>query len=81
MVEAPMESVSKSDTAKRTSEGPNIITNAEEGPRAAPFNFKAFVPAEEFKRIHENERLSLDQFARKVSNRNNLLYTLSVKGK
>ena len=38
MVEAPMESVSKSDTAKRTSEGPNIITNAEEGPRAAPIN-------------------------------------------
>ena len=55
-----MESVSKSDTAKRTSEGPNIISNEEGGPRMAPINFRAFSATEEFKRIHENERLSLD---------------------
>ena len=60
MSEVPMESVSKSDTAKRTSEGPNIIGNEEGGPRMAPINFRAFSAAEEFKRIHENERLSLD---------------------
>ena len=36
---------------------------------------------EEGKRPPCNEKLSLDQFARKVSNKNNLLYTLAVKGK
>ena len=77
-----MENVTKSDQAKTTSAGPNIIGNAEEGgPRMPAINFSAFAPAEEFKRIHENERLSLDQFARKVSNKSNLFHMLSVKGK
>ena len=76
-----MENVSTNDTAKRTSEGPNIIGNAEEGPRPSGINFKPFMHHEENKRPAANEKLSLDQFARKVSNKNNLLYTLSVKGK
>ena len=33
MVETPMENVTKNDNSKRTSEGPNIITNEEGGPR------------------------------------------------
>ena len=80
-MEQPMENVSTNDTAKRTSEGPNIIGNAEEGPRPSGINFKPFMHHEENKRPAANEKLSLDQFARKVSNKNNLLYTLSVKGK
>ena len=36
---------------------------------------------EEGKRPPGNEKLSLDQFTRKVSNKKDLLYTLSVKGK
>ena len=76
-----MESVSTNDTGKRTSEGPNIIGNEEGGPRMAPINFKPFMHQEEGKRPPGNEKLSLDQFARKVSNKNNLLYTLAVKGK
>ena len=76
-----MESVSTNDTGKRTSEGPNIIGNEEGGPRMAPINFKPFMHQEEGKRPPVNEKLSLDQFARKVSNKNNLLYTLAVKGK
>ena len=80
MVE-PMENVSTNDKAKTTSEGPNIIGNEEGGPRMAPINFRAFMHQEEDKRPAGNEKLSLDQFTRKVSNKNNLLYTLSIKGK
>ena len=59
-MEAPMENVSTNDKAKTTSGGQNIIGNEEGGPRMATINFRTFVPAEEFKRIHKNERLSLD---------------------
>ena len=80
-METPMESVSKTDTAKRTSEGPNIIGNEEGGPRMAAINFRAWMPQEEAKRDPNTEKLSLDQFARKVSSKSNLIYTLTVKGK
>ena len=76
-----MENVTKNDSAPTTSAGPNIIGNEEGGPRQAPINFRAFMHHEEAKQRPSNEKLSLDQFARKVSNKNNLLYTLSVKGK
>ena len=36
---------------------------------------------EEGKRPVSNEKLSLDQFTRKVSNKVNLLHTLAIKGK
>ena len=76
-----MENVTKNDSAPTTSAGPNIIGNEEGGPRQAPINFRAFMHQEEAKQRPSNEKLSLDQFARKVSNKNNLLFTLSVKGK
>ena len=76
-----MENVTKNDSAPTTSAGPNIIGNEEGGPRQAPINFRAFTHHEEAKQSASNQKLSLDQFARKVSNKNNLLYTLSVKGK
>ena len=76
-----MQDITTNDDGPRTSAGPNIIGNEEGGPRMGPINFSAFVPKEEAKRPPGNEKLTLDQFARKVSNKNNLLYTLSVKGK
>ena len=76
-----MESVSKSDTAKRTSEGPNIIGNEEGGARMPPINFRAWFPQEDAKRDPDTEKLSLDQFTRKVSSKRDLIYTLTVKGK
>ena len=78
-----MESISKSDTQPvNASAGPNIIGNAEEG--ANPFNrpgfkFNEFV--KEKSKARHNERLSLDQFARKVDSKSNLLFALGVKGK
>ena len=44
------------------------------------FNFRSYMVNEEGKRGPGNEKLSLDQFTRKVSNKNNLLHTLSIKG-
>ena len=80
-----MESVSKSDAQnKSTDRQPNVIGNEEEKshlPKVPKFNFADYVLPEETKKSAGNERLTLDQFTRKVSSKNNLLFSLGIKGK
>ena len=44
-------------------------------------NFNAYLHTEERKQGSGNEKMTLDQFARKVHCKTNLLYALQVKGK
>ena len=45
------------------------------------FNFAQYVLPEETKRSSPMEKLTLEQFSRKVHSKHNLLYALGVKGK
>ena len=80
-----MESVSKNDAQQKPADrAANVIGNAEERPDLAKvpaFNFASYVLPEETKKSAGNERLTLDQFTRKVSSKNNLLFSLGIKGK
>ena len=70
-----------------TSREPNIIGNTDPANlaalhRAPGFNFNNFMLPEEIKSANNgNQKLTLDQFTRKVHSKQNLLYALSVKGK
>ena len=68
-----MESVSKNDAqSKSTDRQPNIIGNEEEKshlPKVPKFNFADYVLPEETKKSAQNERLTLEQFTRKVSSK------------
>ena len=82
-----MESVSKNDAQHKpmmtTSRGPNIITNAEEvksSPSTA-INFASYVIPEETKRKPPIEKMTFEQFSRKVHSKHNLLYALGINGK
>ena len=66
--------------------GPNIIHNLEESKSVPPyggraFDFSQFLLPEELKNHNQNKKLTLDQFARKVSSKRNLMFALGVKGK
>ena len=80
-----MESVSKNDAQQKPADrAANVIGNAEDRPdlpKVPAFNFASYVLPEETKKSAGNERLTLDQFTRKVSSKNNLLFSLGIKGK
>ena len=77
-----MESVTKNDALHQPlRREPNVIGNAEEQkqPKTTSADFGSLLAAEEAKRVG-NKTMTLDNFARKVSSKHNLLFALGVKG-
>ena len=75
--------VDKGDASNRPSKPqqrePNVITTLEEN-KQGPINFAQYVLPEETKKA-PNQKLTLEQFSRKVHSKHNLLFALGVKGK
>ena len=75
--------VDKGDASNRPSKPqqrePNLITTLEEN-KQGPINFAQYVIRDETKKA-PIQKLTLEQFSRKVHSKHNLLFALGVKGK